>query len=679
MTLHRDAEGNLFLKAESSIRPASTRAHHLGRAAAAGMVVVFLAGCTVMPQAMTAEEQSTAAQVDLAALIGRSEPVTAPLTLADATARAIRHNLAFRVRQMETSVQARQLDLSRFDMLPRLALSAGYSWRDNDAFGLGYQPSGAISATPSSATERVRHTFSSPLSWNLLDFGVSYYRARQNADLVLVAEERRRRALQNLVLDVQLAWWRAEAAQRLLPGIDAMLLDIERGAERSRLIEARRLLPPLQIIAYRRSLLDLQQQISVRRQDLVQWRSEFAELIGLRPGESFRVASPAAGPARLPDLVTRVDDLEALALEQRPELGEERYRRRVTQQEGKKQLLALLPNLNLNVGSSYDSNRFLINNQWSEAGYLLSFNLLKLLSLPAMQRNQQAAEQLDDARRQAVTMAVMAQTRIAVHRYQLLKHELGVWNEALADDRALLRAMRATQASGLETELELIRAAARLAITEIHRDLVHANLEHAMGRIMNSVGYDVVTAETPVDASPSLAGQLSTAFGAFADEHFAQMPAAAAGALAIGSVTGVPEDARAEFVESMRTVLRVAGIPVAEGQGAAAVRADVAVELGAPQESGRPVLLQVRLVPAGGDQVLHAAEMRSMLVEPVGADQWKVLGEAAVFRVAESLRGLMAGEAPSGRRADTLSLTEGNPLRLERQWTGPAPAAPSRP
>lgn len=655
--------------------PARARGRQ-ARGAVALAAVLLLSACAVTPEALTREQQSSAAQQDLATIVRGGEPVTAPLTLADASSRAIRHNLAFRVRQMEVAVQAQQLDLSRFDMLPRLALSAGYTWRDNDAFGLGFQPDGTISSVPSSATERIRQTANAALTWNLLDFGVSYYRAKQNADLVLAADERRRRALQNLVLDVQLAWWRVEAAQRLLPQIDEMLAQIERGAERSRLIEARRLLPPLQIIAYRRSLMDLQQQLSARRQDLVQWRAEFAELVGLRPGEAYRVAPAVAGAQRLPDLVTKVDDLEALALERRPELGEERYRQRITQQEGRKQLLSLLPSLNVNLGANYDSNRFLVNNNWTEAGGLVSFNLLKLLSLPAMQRTQQATQELDDARRLAATMAVMAQTRIAVNRYQLLKHELGIWNEALDDDRALLRAMKSTQQAGLETELELIRAAARLAITEINRDVVHANLEYAMGRIMNSVGHDVVAADTPVDG-PSLAAQLQAALGQFASEHFDVTAGRPMESVQVGRVIGLPDAAQADFLQAMQTVLRVARIPTAEA--GAAVRTEVRVKLGAPQDSGRPVTIRVALLEGSRDRELHTVQMKSMLVEPVDAEQWKVLGEAAVFRVVDQLRSLLGGGLKAAARADTLSLTEGDMLKLDRRWTGPPPTSAPKP
>ena len=198
-----------------------------------------------------------------------------------------------------------------------------------------------------------------------------------------------------------------------------------------------------------------------------------------------------------------------------------------------------------------------------------------------------------------------------------------------------------------------------------------------MGRVMNSVGHDVVTQETRVDESPTLARQLSASLQSFFGENFSVQAAPAMEPVAIGNVTGLPPEAQRDFTDSMRTVLRVARIPVVERDGA--VRADVAVALGPRQESGRPVTLKVTLLGGGGQKVLHTAEMKSMLVEPVTADQWKVLGEAAVFRVAENLRLLLGGGLRATAASDTLSITEGNTLKLDRRWTGPAPASTASP
>jgi outer membrane protein TolC len=625
-----------------------------------------LAGCAVTPKPLTAQENSEGAQADLASVTAKLEPVSAPMTLAAATARAMRNNLELRVRQMEQAVQAGQADLSRYDMLPRLALSAGYNWRSNDAFGLGYTPAGSVSGTPSSAVERSRATGSAALSWNVLDFGMSYFRARQNADSMLVLEERRRRALQNLVLDVRLAWWRAEAAQRLLPQIDASIERIDQAADRSRVIESHRLMPPLQIVAYRRSLVDLEQQLSVRRQELAQWRAEFAELVGIRPGDSYRIAGPSRiGDTPAPELTARAEDLDAMALERRPELAEERLRVRITRDEGRRQLLALLPNLSLTAGPSHDSNRFLVNNSWIEAAGAVTMNLLKLLSLPAMQRSQQATEELDRARREALTMAVLTQTRVAVTRYELLRHELGLWNQAFADDRTMLQKLQATQEAGLETELELMRASARLVITEINRDVVHANLEHAAGRVMHSIGFDLVDAQTDAGDETALAAQLTRALGGFEQAHFAQVERLPPGTVGVGNIVGVPAAALSDFQRSMRAVLAAGKFAVDDG--APAVRLEVAVRPQPRQAAGQPVSMKMTLSDGASGNLLQIVQMNTMLLEPVTPDQWRVLGEAAVLRVADILQRLVSG-TPKAR--DTLSMTE-SPLRLDPTWSGP--------
>jgi len=123
---------------------------------------------------------------------------------------------------------------------------------------------------------------------------MSYFRARQLADQSLIFQERRRKAMQNLVQDVRLAWWRAEAAQRLLPQIEAVVEEVEEAIERSKVIESRKLLPPLQTASLRRALLDLEQQISLRRQELAQARIELASIIGMPPGTDVAVAIPSA-------------------------------------------------------------------------------------------------------------------------------------------------------------------------------------------------------------------------------------------------------------------------------------------------------------------------------------------------------------------------------------------------
>jgi outer membrane protein TolC len=187
----------------------------------------LLAGCTVAPVALDRAERDELAAASRAQLFAGQEPITRPLTLYEATARAIKYQAEYRVRLMEEAAALGQLDVAQFDLLPKLTATAGYSTRSNDAFGFGFTPAGTVATNPSASVERTHTTASIGFTWNVLDFGVSYFRAKQLADQALIAEERRRKALQNLVQDVRLAWWRAEAAQRFLPLIDAFYEEID--------------------------------------------------------------------------------------------------------------------------------------------------------------------------------------------------------------------------------------------------------------------------------------------------------------------------------------------------------------------------------------------------------------------------------------------------------------------
>src|SRR5919201_2365783 len=252
---------------------------------AAGVAALAaLAGCAVSTRALNADERDRLAVESQRTLFADQDAIDHPLRLAEATARAIRYPAEYRQRRMEEAAAAAQLDVAQFDLLPKLTANAGYSTRSNDAFGFGFTPEGTIATTPTASVERTRATASLGLTWNLLDFGVSYYRARQLSDQKLIAAERRRKAVQTLLHDVRVAWWRAEAAERLLPAADRLLAEVDQAIEKTRFIEARKLLPPVQTATLRRALLDLSQQIAFRRNDLAQAKIDLAVLVNAPPG-----------------------------------------------------------------------------------------------------------------------------------------------------------------------------------------------------------------------------------------------------------------------------------------------------------------------------------------------------------------------------------------------------------
>ena len=156
---------------------------------------IALSACARTPNVIDAEKLNVSVQKDLSLLA-----VEAPLENIDlhtAIAIGIKNNRDLRISVMESALAQRQSDLQRFDMLPDIALNAGYSefnelqpstsvGVDND---MGDAP--ALDGTQSYTISRDKglETRNIEFTWNALDFGLSYIRAGQQADRYLIAKE----------------------------------------------------------------------------------------------------------------------------------------------------------------------------------------------------------------------------------------------------------------------------------------------------------------------------------------------------------------------------------------------------------------------------------------------------------------------------------------------------------
>ena len=552
------------------------------------------------------------------------------MRLAEATARAIKYQAEHRQRRMEEAAAAAQLDVAQFDLLPKLTANAGYSTRSNDSFGFGFTPDGTIATTPTASVERTRTTASVGFAWNLLDFGVSYYRARQLSDQKLIAAERRRKAVQTLMHDVRVAWWRAEAAERLLPAADRLLAEVDQAIDKTRFIEARKLLPPVQTATLRRALLDLSQQVAFRRADLSQAKIDLAVLVNAPPGGELRVATVAGDARQVPDLAADIEKLESLALQMRPEMAEEGYRSRISADEARKALVGLLPGISLELGRNYDSNRFLLNNTWTSAGVNVAFNLVKIFSLPALNRSEEAQRRADEARRQAMAMAVLAQTRLAAVRYALVADEFLIWDEAARDDDLIVQHLAAGEKVGIDNEIELIRARARAMASHINRDLAYANVQAGIARLFNSVGYDAVPQEDEVKAVAELSELVEMRFSALERASFTLRSSVPRPTAAVAQVEGATPRIAILLRQGVERVLSAAGMTATGGP--ADVQLQLHLYLDQPNEGRRSARVAIVARPGPGGATL-LREFRTSLSDPVDDEQWRVLGEGAAYRV----------------------------------------------
>ena len=191
----------------------SNRATSPARGVVIAALCALLGGCAVTPKPLTDDDNRAAVRRSLERVAAGQEPIAAPIGLYEAMARALKYNLDYRVELMTQALRQSEVDLTRYDLLPQLAANAGFTSRSNDAGASSRSLlSGRESLEPSTSTERTVTTSDLTLSWDILDFGLSYVRAHQKADESLAAMEQRRKVANRIIEDVRTAYWRAVSA-----------------------------------------------------------------------------------------------------------------------------------------------------------------------------------------------------------------------------------------------------------------------------------------------------------------------------------------------------------------------------------------------------------------------------------------------------------------------------------
>lgn len=597
-------------------------------------------GCAVQPEAIKQEEHVERARLDIEKMYAIQEPASGSISLAQATARAVSYNMDYRLRLMEMAGAMGQLETGNFDLLPRMTVSAGYSSRSNDAFGYGFTQDGKISPNPSASSERSVTTGKASFSWNVLDFGMSYFRAKQLADQTLVAEERRRKAMQNLVQDVRQAFWRAYSAQVLLPEFENLMHELTRYSQRVQIILDEKLLPPTQAILLRRSLIEFEQQLALRAGELTQARFEFANLLNLPQSQAFFLVIPPRPQLRAEvgrRFTGTVESLDMLALEFRPELREEGYRMRQTELEkSKAQLQAFLPGISFDLSGQANSNRYLLNDAWAQVGVEAAFNMVKLFSMPAIKRAAAAQRNIDEARRMALAASVLAQIRISVSRFDILSREYEHWVVGMEDDQRLLETLEVAAVNGVETEFEVIKAKAKLLMSKINVGLTYATLEGAMARVHNSVGLDFLPEQADGMDLDAMTERLTNEIAKWEVKNFSRPTATPSRRLAVRFADRIEPSARSEIRSTMASSLKANDIELVE-TGDYELDIDVDIHI---SPDGR-VLARILSKLFNKDGVLvYEFEQRSALVSPISPRQWAALGQGVAIKTAEALNRL---------------------------------------
>ncbi|MBF0273063.1 MAG: TolC family protein [Magnetococcales bacterium] len=464
------------------------------------LTALALAGCSVVTSAITAFDQEKLVQEDQALLFKDQEKLTGPLTLHEAMARAIKFNLDLRLRRQEEVLAWKQEDVARLEMLPRLTVAAGYSARSQDNASVSQSlVTGLVSTEPSFSRESATGTADFTMSWNLLDFGVSYFQARQEGNRSLIQIEQRRKAAHNLIKDVRFAFWKAVAAQSLEQEIGAIQKSADQAIELARKVEHEKLRSPVQALQFQLGLLEITRQLEKSRSELAMAKEELATLIHLEPGTPYRLVDDSSVMADPLELTTPIEELERWALIFRPELRIEQYQARIEADETRKAIARLFPGLEFDVGQNYDSSALLVYQHWAQAGARLSWNLLRSLTGSRQMDLSESREKVIQMRRLVMHMAVLGQTRIAYHEYRAASDGLRRIREE-NDTRKRLQEHSANRGSlGLDSQLTFVHTAASGALGRVQQYESFARYQSALGRLYATLGWDPLGGEEGVE------------------------------------------------------------------------------------------------------------------------------------------------------------------------------------
>jgi outer membrane protein TolC len=469
-----------------------------------GVVLVGVAGCAMVPQPEALDRQIAQAAADRAAMFAQQEPLSGPLTLEQAIARAVRYNLQHRLTLMERALEDRVADAGSLDMLPKLAARAGLKTRSNEASSVS---DGSV--VPSTSTDETTRTADLQLSWSVLDFGLNYYGAKAQANKILATEERRRRVVLSLVEQVRAAWWDAVTAERLRPKVSEVLGEARTALEQARKTEAQRLLPPLDSLRYQKGVLEAIQQLEALEADLATAKAQLSALMNLPPATEITLAVPDEAAMTRPPMPLALEQLEAVAMVERPEIREELYLARNVALDTRMSLIRLLPGASLFGGINYDSNSHLVNESWADAGVQVSWNLLNVLSLPRILDVGEARETVAETRRQALRMAVLAQVNIAWYRFARADALYQRFAELQDVEKRIYSQVTSATDSNAQSQLERIRSGAGAVLAIRARDRAYAELRNAQGAIYQAAGLDPLPDALPDGDVATLASAIA--------------------------------------------------------------------------------------------------------------------------------------------------------------------------
>ena len=326
--------------------------------------------------------------------------------------------------------------------------------------------------------------------------------------------------LDGIVKSVTETYWRAAAANAILPQLDGVLARASRMLDSSRTASERNLQPPLQLLDYQQALITVVGELRRMRNDLAASRIQLSSLINVPIDAPIRLTT---SPAVMTETTADTRNLENIALALRPELRIEAYQERIDRQDVYKEILRMMPGVGILAQANYDSNKYLFNNTWGELGVRATFNLVNLINGPKAIAAAETGVEVDRLRRLALSVALLTQVNLSYQQYLNALDDLKTAQQIAAVGVQMERVTRNASAAGAQSESDAVRHQLTALVVRLERDRAMARTHTALAGIYSAVGIDLVPPTADLNDLPILTRQIDGTIRAWAA---GRMPAA---------------------------------------------------------------------------------------------------------------------------------------------------------
>ncbi|MEM1282235.1 MAG: TolC family protein [Chlamydiota bacterium] len=417
---------------------------------------------------------------------------TVSYSLNDVIDISLRHNLDVRLQRLEETVQCKETWAEALRMLPAIEANGDLSYRnENTAYTsevIGNTTPILISRTnaPTISSEQTTRRFDIAAIFNILDFGLTYYKTRQEANKGLMLRQRHLRARQNLILDIYKAYYRTIVAKRAVDKSQKLISLLSAREETIEKQISQQVIPELEGLLNKDRLVEMKIRLLAYENE---HRSAMTELLGLMgAGSHCHIELEDPGLASIDVQKEYICDLENQALRYRPELMSQDIQICIDADEVRRSMLRMFPDIAPYYGYYHDGNKFLVFNNWLGVGIRASYDLLSLPSKCKELSKNKYQKMLNRHVRLSMSMGVITQVNLAYINVEESVAQYELANELMDVKSRLWKLAESNRLSGQVSDAYVLDTQIEALFAEVNAHKAYGNVQIALEQLANAIG-----------------------------------------------------------------------------------------------------------------------------------------------------------------------------------------------